>query len=334
MRTVYDSAGIDVTSTVQAYLQANRSLLIRELFWLECINFWSYNPSADPRDFFFTSSDFPIAVTKVQKDAGPPVTVNALFIPLPGKTSGKPIKRGQLSYGIGFSDQSVDVTFYPDDSLTIDGGVGIATTLTFKQAMAAGYFREAPFWIYRAYFSSSTVLLGTTLIFRGFIRGVKCQRDSVTVTLSSLLDLFQQVQAPVQTIHPGNRLAPFLPAPNPHFISSGIGVPGSTPTDLTFAPGGSPPATNAWKDKYLLCGSPFNYIPVSNRSQPVAIRIMGNEVIAGVLHIYPYEPVIPVELVMQQGITIYSQAPVDSAVGAGVNFAPGFDKVPAPESGL
>lgn len=339
MRRYYDNSGADVTSAAIAFIQGggvNNTLVEAELFWLEFIN-PSIN-SLTPTDLCLTSAPFPVAVDNLQVTAGPNgvQTVNHSY------QTTKSIARGDFSYEVGFADQTVDVTWAVDNAIHFG-----SFSWGFKWALIAGYFDEYPFYIHRAIFTNSPsnggTLLGTTLMWRGFIRGVTATKDGVVINVTSLLDVFQQVQVPVQTIQPGSRMPPFFPAGSPGVIGGSLGgsfSSFSTPTDIQFntlAGPFAPIADHALRDAYFTSvNEPPPVWKSAESGAPFApqFRIRDNYTdISGILHIYPYEPINPVSLLGGFGTT-YINIYYQTTVGVTGGVAPGFPYVPPPETGF
>lgn len=334
-RVYYNNAGADNSTTVISFIKGggnNGTLVQADLYWLEYID--PLVNSLTPTNLRLTSAPFTVGVNNLQVTAGPTgvQTVNATY-----KTV-KSISKAGISYEVGFADQTVDITWAVDDSIHIN-----TLPWGFKWALLSGYFDEYPFWIHRAIFtdipSNGGVLLGTTLIWRGFIRDTKADRGQVVITLASLLDVFQQVQVPVQTIQPGSRMPPFFPAGNASVIGGSLGAHfdiGSTTTDLQFS-GGAPTADHALKDAYF---SSINEPPPSWKTaqsgQPFAqiYRIRDNITVAGVLHVYPYEPINPLTMLGIPGNSGYINFYFQNAIGLAGAIAAGFPFVPPPETGF
>lgn len=251
MRSIYDSiTGNDVTSTVQAELLAGRTFFTRYLFRFQVLGFWFTNGQNNFVDFAFTT-DFPIFVNKYQVGA-----VGAVQI---GPYSGGVLQNtgitflpdqfdltGALDYSIGFEDHPAEVTWYIDDTKNYTGtsssalnAVTSPSGLTMKQAMIMGAFNEVPFWIHQALFSGDPTkggtFLGTVLMFRGYIRKVVPTKNSLILSIASLMDVFQQTQIPTQTFTPNCRAVPFLPAAGGTYAGHWSSVATITsPTQITF----------------------------------------------------------------------------------------------------
>lgn len=332
MRSVYDpTTGADVTAAAQSLLLANDSIPLTDLFWFQYID-----PSANtltPVNLFMTGAPYPVKVGKLQVTAGQSgvQTVNAVYRP-------SRIKRSAFNYEVGFQDQTCDVIWDTDDTINI-------STLPwgFKHALLAGYFDEYPFWIHQAIFSAPGALLGTTLKWRGFVRDVKADRSTVTITLASLMDIFQQTQIPTQLIQPGSRLPPFFAAGNASVIGGSLGGSFSnlsTPMDIQFntlAGPFAPIADHALRDCFLTSvNNPPPAWKTAQSGQPFAqiFRIRDNVTDgSGILHIYPYEPIDPVSMLGGFG-SVYMNFYSQSEIGLTGAVAPGMPFVPPPETGI
>lgn len=341
MRYIFDTNGNDVTSNVVAAISTYTVLPVADLFWFEYIDpsNASNGPNIRVTDKFMTSAPWPIAVNKLQNQPGPTgiATINATYQPAR-------IQREALNYEIGFGDQSVDITWFVDDS--VDFG---SLAWGFKWALIQGYLDEAPVWIHRAYFTPGIYpstpnaypsLLGTTLVWRGFVRDVKADRGQVVITLASLMHLFQGTQIPTQTIQPGNRVPPFFPGSVSLFGNSITGIKPlstSTPTDLQFTLSAGSYADHSLRDAYFTLHQqppPNGWIPHSGQPGPGVFRIRdnvtNNSPVASTLHVFPYEPINPVNLICtpnntNQFMEIFFPQPLNSG---GQN---GFPYVPPPE---
>lgn len=336
-RRYYNSAGADVSSTVQTFLLGggvSGTVPMCDLFWLQYIN-----PSVNslvPTNLFLAGASYPVSVNNLQVTAGPNgvKTVNAVYKPTKG------ISRGAMNYEVGFKDQTCDITWNIDDSIHIG-----TLSWGFKHALVAGYFDEYPFWIHQAIFSdiNAQVLIGTTLKWRGFIKDVKADRGKVIVTIASLLNIFQGVQIPSQVIQPGSRLPSYFPAGNASVVGGSLGgtfMVASTPMDLQFDTTASPFAAiadHALRDCYLTSvnNGPPNW-KAAQSGVPFApvFRIRDNVTTVGICHLYPYEPIDPVNMLGFPGgvafINFYFQNETNKT-GA---IAPGFPTVPPPETGV
>jgi hypothetical protein len=353
MRTILDVNGNDVTASVQAFLLGNQSLVMVDLVRFLCIDFWNYNPDGNYVNFAFTNADFPVFVDKYQVFAtgaaqlgtwagGSQLTNGLTFLP-------ENIVRDKFEYSVGFESNPCELSWWMDDN--VDYGLkytGSSLTaalspvgLTLKQAFLLGVLDEAPFWIHRAIFSGlpshGGTLLGTTLMYRGFLRDVDVGVDHLILSVDSLLSVFQDTQIPTQTITPNARRDPYYPAaggPTP----GGAFVNGLTPLtpwslELTSTFGTFSYTRDQLKDCYCTFG-PFltgaNYpggiLPVPGLPPPPSYRISGNDAGSGhnvVLYFYkPY--ILPTNSPIN--FNIFGQNTMDSGNG--------FPDVPPPELSL
>lgn len=172
---------------------------------------------------------------------------------------------------------------------SIKSNVQSPVNTTLRQTLLAGCFQESPFWVHQALFTDNPrnggTFLGTTLMFRGFLRKVESTQSSLQLTVASLMDVFQSVQVPTQTITPNNRDVPYFPAA-PYtgglsffaiFPPAGFSV--INPTHLQWSVGGTT-AENALQDCWcsfnpaLQANTGFQYrsgLPMSP-----AFRVRGN----------------------------------------------------------
>ena len=349
MRTIYDPQyGNDVTSSVQSILASGRTFFTRFLFRFQVLGFWFNNPQNNFVDFTYTT-DFPIIVYKYQTTAvganplGPysgGVLVNSGDVFLPERIE----VSGSFQYEVGFADHPVEVTWYIDDEVNYMGNsrqpfnqVLTPPNLTLKQAMISGAFNEAPFWIHQAIFTSDPrtggTFIGTVLMWRGYIRKVTPTRNALVLSISSLMDVFQQVQIPTQTLLPNCRAVPFLPAPGGTYSGNKTTWTGIdsvvSPTAVTFLWGpGTHILTDALKDYYMAftSNSAGGILPWGTGMPPAPFwRIRGNDdnnSNTGLVTVRFYEPpIIPVSV---SDIIVYGQT---SQTGT----PPGFPYIPPPE---
>lgn len=351
MRTIYDpTSGADVTATVQTALRSSRNLFTRWLFRFQSVIFWGYNPYLDDATFSF-SNDFPIFVNMAQvgaagsfqlgtwKNSGSHFTkYGETFIPTQMQIE-------KLEYGIGFEDRPVDLIWYIDDSIDYagDSAFGLSAALsppnmTLKKAFIMGAFNSCPFWIYQALFSDDPskggTFYGTTLMFRGYLTEVKATSSGLVLSLSSLMDVFQQVQVPTQTIMPSSRVAPFIPGAGGTFATEFVSIHQIvSPTQIIFQPNIIGNVTYAQDDlrDYWMNFSSASYagIPSYGTGRPAAPswRILGNDAVTNgpYVTVYFYEaPIIPNN---PADCNVYGQV--------GLSAKPyGFPSVPPPDYNL
>lgn len=260
------------------------------------------------------------------------------------------VPAGAAFLQLGFNDSNIKDNF-GCFLFTVSGSGVIASGKfpSWQQAFSAGMFDECPAYIYRAFFNGDPkqggTLLGTTLMFRGFVREAESGQDHVLLTLSSLLDVFQEVQVPTQIIQPGNRTTPYVPSGVTYTVN-GMNVGLSTSAILAFNNTlSSPPADHALTDAYIITGGVTSFSPVNGQPQPAFLRVRDNVTAAGVLYIYLYEPtIIPLDKLANEWrflgggtnwseqattVAILLQKPLSNSYGA-----PGFPSVPPPEIGI
>jgi len=349
MRKIYDPiTGSDVTSTVQTTLQSGRTLVTAYLYRTTFQIFWNYNPYGSFGSYTFTDADFPIFVNWMQIDNGAAKQIGHWLhdnlIPTGLNFYPEPITHDKLSYGIGFEDKPVEIDWAIDDSKVYNvveesslGGVFNTTigelqspaNCTVKQGMQMGFFTDCPFWIHEAVFtdfpSRGGTFLGTTLMFRGYIRGVTATRSRMKLKLSSLMDVFQSVQVPTQTITPNNRALPYIPLAIGTYGGDFAGGTPITERVISFTTAETIPA-GALQD-YWLTFNPASYAGFSpyKSGYPAApaFRIQGNDASsAGSVTVYFYQPyALPNPYA---AVTVYAQL-------ANVGGPTGFKYLPPPE---
>ena len=324
MRHIYDpTTGSDVTATVKTYLQSGQKLVTGFLYSFSCVDFWDYNPYGAYAAFCYTDFEAPLAATYAQMGAGSAVSMSQYLFPGGGVTASMPFRAenmtlDKLSYGIGFQDNPAEITWAMQNreylaleayhsALTWTNPLSICqqpTGLTLEQALTMGVFTEAPFWIHAAVFTdfprNGGSFLGTALMFRGFIRTVTSTNSLLKISLASLLDVFQSIQVPTQTITPNNRSLPYLPlAVSPYNDGGLFSHYGSFsfPNALTLQCNTtySMPA-NALQDSWINfepAAYVSGFIPYHNGlpTSP-SWRIQGNTAGPGTIQIYFYEPYI------------------------------------------
>lgn len=355
MRRIYDpNTGSDVTGTVQSFFQSGHAPVTAFLYSFQCQDFWGYNPYGTYANFAYTDFESTLYLKYAQLGAG---AASALGTYYGGTlyTTGLSffadnITLDKLSYGIGFEDKPVEVTWAMRPNVAYgaqeyDGAtnsVGYSypsiasypANLTLRQALSMGLFSECPFWIHEAIFTDFPRLggtfLGTSLMFRGFIRKTSVTSSKLKITLSSLMDIFQSIQIPTQTITPNNRSLPYIPLAVSPWNDGGLFTHYSSPTFpaptvLGISTTYSIPA-GALQDSWIN----FNpaaydgYIPYrSGHPTTPSWRIQGNTAGPGPIQIFLYEPyVFPGNY---GGFNIWAQ---QTTTGGPVS---GFLQVPPPE---
>lgn len=348
-RLIYDVNGNDVSSSVYTTLRAGNTLVTQYLFRFQCVIFWEGNQYPNYCDFTFTDADFPIFINKYQiapnkvsqlgtYHVGILNTDGLTFVP-------EKLQLDKLEYAVGFEDKPVQITWNYDDSVDYKGSalasLSVAdspSNLTLRRALLLGGLQDVPFWVHTALFTDfpdkGGTFLGTSLMFRGYIRNVESSRDALKFTISSLMDVFQSVQIPTQIITPNDRSGPFIPAiPGPQGGAATDFYTVISPVSLQLNSnfGTYTYDYNQLKDYYVsfqpfISGSnyPNGLLPLSYLPPPPLWRISGNEipgVHSVILHFYT-PPVIPDG---SPFINIFGQS---GFIGGA---APGFPYVPAPE---
>lgn len=190
-----------------------------------------------------------------------------------------------------------------------------------KQILAAGYCDGAPFWYHKAIFNPDHTLLGTTLMFRGYLRDVECADDHIKFTIASLMEAFNQVQVPTQLVQPGNRSVQIVPPQPTQVLGSVLGT--STSTDLQFS---ATAADHLFQGGFIsMAGHDTYAVPNALGTMvPSFIRIRDNITISGTLHLYPVAPIV---------VNTNSLSPVAAWAKSSLsnsNGAPGFPYIPGP----
>jgi hypothetical protein len=296
-------------------LQAGRSLVTAYLYRWEFMNCFQFNESGSFSSYSFTDAAWPIFVNKCQLGPGAAQHIG-VFNRSGGEVDGltflpEAFSVDKLSYGIGFEDRPAELTWAIDDTITYSAGflrAGQFTApedafspsfLTMKQAFVAGLFSEAPFWIHQAIYDdfpqNGGNFLGTTLMFRGFIRGVTASRSLLKIKLASLMDVFNDTQVPTQTMTPNNRALPYIPAALSAFGGDFAFVSAPGPQVIIFSTGESIPV-NAMQDSWLVFNpATFAGTPAYQSGTPAspAFRIQGNSAASGgLITLYFYDTVV------------------------------------------
>lgn len=296
-RVIYSPLdGSDVSTATQAILIAGQNFQLANLYTFANRVFWTADATGNIALWTYTDADLPVAVNYLQLFASGSLSLtglnsgNVLCAPAPGISGVNFLPRGgsndggfkhsALTYEVGLTAQNVDVTWLVDDNADYFAQFGAYPTLInppvailpMKQAMA--YYRafdECPFWIHRAIFSNGG-LIGTTLMFRGFIRKTEAATDYLKISLGSLMQIVQDTPVPGQTIQPNGRTAPFLPFPT---VSASLAPPVTRISAKTYTFGGSVFAANALQDCWVTFNpavASLNFAPQSGLP-PVATPV-------------------------------------------------------------
>lgn len=309
---------------------------------------FQFNESGSFSNYCFTDAAWPIRADFMQLDAGAAQPVG-IFNRAGGFDSGltflpEVLSVDKLGYGIGFEDKPAEISWAIADDIdyqagflragqfTSPGHVLSPALLTLKQAFLYGMFSEAPFWIHQAVYddfpANGGSFLGTTLMFRGYLRGVSGTRSLLKLRLASLLDAFQGTQVPTQTMTPNNRALPYVPAAVSAYGADFSAIVAVGEQVLEFTTNEAIPE-NAMQDSWLI----FNPATgagaeayTSGTPSAAPFRIQGNTATTGgspqTVRVYFYETVVLPLLVST--ISVYAQ--LTSSGGA-----PGFPDLPPPE---
>jgi len=353
MRRIYDPQnGSDVTATVQSFLQSGTKLVSSYLYSFSCVNFWDSNPYGNYASFCFTDAEAPLFLKYAQLTpngasqlgcwGGNPATLHPTGLTFIADN----ISHDKLSYGIGFEDKPVEITWglksatRPYSALMYNTGssaqywsaisdASYPVGLTLKQALAMGLFTEAPFWIHSAIFTDFPRLggtfLGTALMFRGFIRKTAATASQMKISLASLLDVFQSVQIPTQTITPNNRTLPYIPVAVSPYADTGsdyISPVFVNPIQLQITTSQAIPA--GYLQDCFLSFNPQGYAGFSifKSGYPTSptFRIQGNTAGPGTIQIYFYEPYVYPQTA--SGFNLYQQQTTAGGPIAGFLYLP------------
>ena len=353
MRRVFDpNSGADVTSTVQGYLTSGRTFVMANLFRIQLMDFVANNPNGNYASLCYTDADFPIFVNKAQRGwlpgyqpnveqlgtyTGGNLNANGLtFLP-------DTIQRSKLTYGIGFQASPLELVWAIDETknygyylgsppaLTTFNQATYPPNLTMKQAFLMEAFDRCPFWLYRAIFypdfpTKGGSFVGTTLMFRGYIRNAVGSKESLRLTVDSLMQVFQDTQVPTQTIQPNSRSPWYVPNPEPAFGGDFNSASPTGPTSFTVATAENVTAgalTDCWVTFCPNAGVFSGFTP--GYPVPPVWRIRYNTAASGgSVTIYTYKPYI-------MGNGTYVNVLGQAALNAGV---PGFPYVPKPEASV
>lgn len=326
MRSYVDSAGSDSTAAVVAFLATATTIYQYDLFWMRY--FWSGGAALTSfKDIFLSLGSTALSITNVQSGpSGQLTNVSAVYLPAI-------MDRGDFEYDISLDAKTTEIRWYLDDSDVLPS----YSPLDIKTAIHYGYLDGSYVWMHRAIFDNDPrlggVLLGTTPMWRGIMRGGTLDQGVAKFTVSNFMEIFQDTQIPTQLIQPGARIPPFMPAGSPNItVLTGYNSATSTPLDLHFT---GPALANGFLRDYYMSNTGAvvsGTTPVlfgNGLPQPWFFALRDNITSGGTLHVYPYEPIYPVNMIPSTAFA-FGQFPVQAVAG----FANGFPYVPAPEIGV
>ena len=324
MRTVYASDGTDVTYRVSKLLHGRGYSLNSAitLFDLICFQFTN-GYSGGIINTCLTDAPFPIYVDQIQFQSS-----SAGLFTLNNTYTTSVFKRDSYSYAVGTAAETLKLTWWPKNSSALN-------FQNYRWALSGGYMDGTNVFISRA-FCLGNILLGTTLMWRSWIRDYKVDREKIEFTLPSMLQLFHDTKLPTQLVEVSDRQQPYLPMQNGQQMYTGsAGPPLGTPQDIHYPiPSGAPGITNivpdhALKDGFFV-GAAQQFIS-NGQTPPPLYRIRDNVTIPTsgprTLHIYPYEPFPLTNLGGTYNFIVYPT----SITGGN---RPGFPTVPVPEMNI
>jgi hypothetical protein len=205
MRKIFDpNTSSDVTVSVQNVLRTSRTFVTCYLYHWMFMLFIPYSPYGAYGTYNFTDAEWPVHIGNMQLSNRGCEAVGwwGHQVLQPGGLDFYPetITHDKLSYGIGFEDKPCTINFAPTDAVRygIKTNTSLSGTffiypdqcqspqnLTLRQAFQTGIFSECPFWIHKAIFSDfpnrGGTCIGTTLMFRGFIRDCQVSDSNVKI---------------------------------------------------------------------------------------------------------------------------------------------------------
>lgn len=370
-RVIYNPAtGVINSSSVQTALLTDQTLVICNLYSFANRVFWTYDPTSHVAFWSFTDGDFACAVKYLQLFASGSVQISALnagnmyytaapggagvtYLParrtgVGGALNDAGFKRGPLTYEVGLAANAPELNWFVDDAADHFAPLSGAYTqlinppvaiLPMRQAMVNfRAFDDCPFWIHRAIFTDfpnkGGLFLGTTLMWRGFIRKVEAAADYLKITLASLMQIIQDTPVPTQIIQANSRTGPFLPFP-----TVGASTLGPYPSAgsivriaaKTYTVSGSGIVANQFQDCWVTFNpqaSSFNFAPQSGLPPQATPcwKIQSNTASSGgAVNITFYDP--PIVPGNVQNINVFSLA-------SGTIGAPGVGNIPPPDNSL
>ena len=308
MKQIISGAGADVTSTVAAWLKANKTI------WLA--NLYLIGEADDPRAVWLTDWESP------------------LCWPVMGTFLSTVIKRGNVSSKIGLEAESLDLTWSPANRANTSS----LNTASPYQLARLGAFDNKRVRIWRCYMPTpgDANTFGAMELFGGFIGDCASQRGSIHFSVNSYLYVLNQ-KVPTGLIEVTNTLASYTggtPPPGYSVLPQFSVFTGSTPTllylDETTPNPGNIPAGGVFDGGYVV----FNAGPDATLAGQFSI--VGNSgaftdgdgnhhVALALMNPLPWSPTPGVD-------TCYVSAATPAGQADGDYY--GFTHVPAPETAV
>lgn len=219
MKQTYSGTGVNTTTSLLTYLQANNIIYTGNLYAIGIGGFGTAYPTTTWK-FFLTDLEYPVK----------PAWVPNPFIP--GSNLGTQtfyptrITRSSIEYTVGLESADVDVTWQTQDAQITPATAfpsGVAVTppyvdafnaqpssgtvyQNFKSAFLNGQLDQAYMCIWRIFmqYPNDVNSFGMCVLFNGRISSCTVDRQQVAFKISSFLEYFQ-TKIPTQLIQPQNR---------------------------------------------------------------------------------------------------------------------------------
>lgn len=206
MRQVIDGNGADSTAAVKAWLAANNELRLANLYMIGELE--------DPRTYFLTDWESP------------------LNWPVYGIFQPTTIRSGSVTAKIGLDVDSLDIEWSPK---TAAFTANLATANPYQRAML-GLLDNVPFrnWTVFMPTPGDANTFGACERFGGRITGIVAERDLLTMTITSFMDVVNQ-QVPTNVIELTNTTAAYsgaTPQAGQTAVAKFSIITGSTQTKL------------------------------------------------------------------------------------------------------
>jgi Uncharacterized conserved protein (DUF2163) len=305
MRKILSGAGVDTTATVMSWLQANKEIILANLYLI--------GEPDDPQAVWLTDWE------------------SSLIWSLWGQFNSTVIKRGTITSKIGLDSDALDLTWSPKNTALTSS---IQTASPYQLARL-GWFDNKRVRVWRCYMPTpgDANTFGAMELFAGFIGDATPERGLITFSVNNYLYLLNQ-KVPTGIIEVTNTLASYSGGSPPSgfsVIPQFNVVAGSTDTvliaDQISPNAGSIPGTDSLDGAYLV----FNGGPGMTLQGQYSIIGRNTTVnISGTNHAQ-FQLYSPLPWAPTPGVdTFYicGQSPINQADGDYY----GFPYVPAPET--